>query len=235
MPHCPQPANAVCCLLGAIMNTNKDNDDGSDHKDRDATALTRTFIACRISLARYIATFFIGREDIEDTVQETYLRTLIAEENTEIQSPKAFLFRVARNIALNRKKRQRRKFEEAVGSVDELIAVDDGPTPFDALYSQEKMRAFCKALDALPPQCRKVFVMQRMQGLSYQEIAERLGCSPRTIEKHLQKALQRCAEHLASNGFYDHQADVHGDAAGNIENFEKHRKRLDKQVRAGKY
>ncbi|MGE0113497.1 MAG: RNA polymerase sigma factor [Steroidobacteraceae bacterium] len=109
---------------------NKDKDDG-----RDATPLTGAFIACRNSLARYVATFFVGREDIEDTVQETYLRTLMAEENTEIQSPKAFLFRVARNIALNRKKKQRKKFEEAVGNVDELITVDDAPSPLDKFYS----------------------------------------------------------------------------------------------------
>jgi len=203
---------------------NKDKDDG-----RDATPLTGAFMACRNSLARYVATFFVGREDIEDTVQETYLRTLMAEENTEIQSPKAFLFRVARNIALNRKKKQRKKFEEAVGNVDELIAVDDAPSPLDKFYSEEKMRAFCKALDALPPQCRKVFIMQRMQGLSYQEIATRLGCSPRTIEKHLEKALQRCAEHLVANGFYDHQTDA-ADGADKVESLEHHRKRLNKRT-----
>ncbi|MGE0113498.1 MAG: sigma-70 family RNA polymerase sigma factor [Steroidobacteraceae bacterium] len=91
------------------------------------------------------------------------------------------------------------------------------------------MRAFCKALDALPPQCRKVFIMQRMQGLSYQEIATRLGCSPRTIEKHLEKALQRCAEHLVANGFYDHQTDA-ADGADKVESLEHHRKRLNKRT-----
>ncbi|MGD9842885.1 MAG: RNA polymerase sigma factor [Steroidobacteraceae bacterium] len=210
----------------------KNDDDGG--KDSCVTTLFSAFVECKASLTRYVATFFVIREDIEDAVQETYLNALAAQANTEVQSPRAFLFRVARNIALNRKKRQRKKFEEAVGDVDELIAVDNGPTLFDTLDGQEKLRAFCDALDALPPQCRRVFIMQRMEGLSYQEIAERLGISTRTIEKHIQKALQRCAEHLVSNGFYIKADEFRGHETGNVKSIEQHRKRLNRQARASR-
>lgn len=190
-------------------------------KDKEDATLTNVFLTCKSSLTRYIATFFVGREDIEDTVQETYLKALIAKETTDILSPKAFLFCVARNIALNKKARQEKIFMQNIGDFEDSIALQDEITPFDTLHSKEKWEAFCAAIDALPPQCRKIFLMQRVDGLSYKDIAKRLGISPRTVEKHLQKALQRCLEHLMMSGFYDTEA-------ANVENIEDYRGRLSK-------
>ena len=77
--------------------------------DRDRTTLTDAFIANKAALTRYIATFFVQREDIEDTLQQAFADALTSEikKGVAIESPKAYLFRVARNIALNKKKRQR--------------------------------------------------------------------------------------------------------------------------------
>lgn len=74
--------------------------------DVKPASLTHAYLASRSALSRYIATFFVEREEIEDTLQQAYLEALVAASKTEIRSPRAFLFRVARNIALNRKTRQ---------------------------------------------------------------------------------------------------------------------------------
>ena len=91
--------------------------------DRDRTTLTDAFVASRAALTRYIATFFAQREDIEDTLQQAYTEALtsVTEKGVAIESPKAYLFRVARNIALNKKKRQQIVFIENVGIVDDSI------------------------------------------------------------------------------------------------------------------
>lgn len=175
--------------------------------DANRTSLTQAFLAWKASLTRYVATFFVSREDIEDTVQEIYLQALTSERKTEIRAPAAYLFRVARNVALNKKLRQRKIFFENIGQFDDSIGADDAPSLFDHVYGKQKLRALSEAIDALPPQCRKVFLMQRMDGLSYKEIASRLGISARTVEKHLEKALSRCAEHLLTHGFAESETD----------------------------
>jgi RNA polymerase sigma-70 factor (ECF subfamily) len=186
--------------------------------------IIKTLLDSKSALTRYIATFFIVHEDVEDTIQEAFEKVLIAEKTTEIQSPKAYLFRIARNIALNKKKRQQQFFEETMGSLDVSIVIDGTPPPFDQVYGQEKMHALQDALDKLPPQCRRVFLLQRVAGLSYKEIAKKLNISPRTVEKHLQKALQRCTEHFIASGFFDPPDS--SQQIDNIEFFEDYRNRL---------
>ena len=179
---------------------------GSDLTDRTRTSLTDAFLASRAALTRYVATFFVQREEIEDTLQQAYTDALTAEteKGTRIESPRAYLFRVARNIALNKKKRQQIVFIENVGVVDDSIVsrwLDPSGDLGDRQHSRDKLRALGDAVRMLPPQCRRVFIMQRFEGLTYKEIAGRLGISTSTVEKHLAKALRRCTDHLAHCGF----------------------------------
>lgn len=184
----------------------------------NSTTLTEAFLASRTALTRYIARFFACHEDIEDTIYEAYFKVFSSQKEIELQSPRAYLFRVARNIALNKKARQKKVFEQNIELFDDSIAVDDRATPYEKVYGQQTIQSFCNAIEALPPQCRKVFLMQRMEGMSYKEIARRLGISTRTVEKHLEKALRRCANHLIENGFVDSETD-------NVERIEKYRRR----------
>ena len=91
-------------------------------RDRNRTTLTDAFVASKAALTRYIATFFVQREDIEDTLQQAFTEALTSEneKGVAIESPKAYLFRVARNIALNKKKRQRIVFHRECGDCRRL-------------------------------------------------------------------------------------------------------------------
>ena len=73
--------------------------------DDEKTTLTDAFLTGKAALYRYIATFFVQHEEIEDTLQQTYVDALSSqqEKGVRIDSPKACLFRVARNITLNKK------------------------------------------------------------------------------------------------------------------------------------
>ncbi len=175
-------------------------------------AITEAFLANKASLARYITTFFVGREEIEDTLQQTYLKTLVSGSRTEIRAPQAYLFRVARNIALNKITRNRKIFFENVESVDDALASQMAEAEThdlsDLVYSQEKLAAFTEAVESLPPRCRTVFLMQKIDGSTYKEIGNELGISVRTVEKHLEKGLKRCAEHLGRKGFLTHDGEA---------------------------
>lgn len=187
-------------------------------KQSQSPTLTDVFVASKSALVHYIARFFVVPEDIEDTVYEAYLKVLSVEKESPLDCPRAYLFRVARNIALNKKARQKKVFERNLGAVEESHLIDDAWAPHTAAVSEENIRSICAAIDALPAQCRKVFLLQRMEGLSYKEIAHCLGISTRTVEKHLEKALNRCAHYLVENRYVDEETD-------NVEQIEKYRRR----------
>ena len=170
--------------------------------------ITDTYLIYQNALRRYISGFHASREDIEDTLQDAYLKAFSASKDSTIRCPKAYLFRVARNVALNRKKAQKKRFIENVGEFDESIALDDKATVEDVVYSKEQFRIFGDAVSSLPPQCRRVFLMQRIWGYSYKDIAKKLGISERTVENHLAKALLRCREYMRGTGYSVNQADV---------------------------
>ena len=138
--------------------------------------------------------FVLREQDIEDIVQETFLRAYQSEQSQVIRSPKSFLFRVARNIALNEIARKANSLTDLVGDPDSLNVIDSMPSAEQQLEIRRRFDALNAAVGALPPQCRRVLVMRKVFGLSHKEIARRLDISVRTVEKHLAKALHRCQE-----------------------------------------
>ena len=182
-------------------------------RDKAQTStLTLAFLSSKDALSRYLAGFFSREQDVEDALQDTYVNVLAAIDNgkTELKEPRAYLFRVARNIALNRIKRQQLIVMETIGNVDQPIVGSEAenrssaqPDMADVQYRRDQIRQLLAAINDLPPQCKRVFLMQRVQGMSYKAIASSLGISTRTVEKHLEKALHRCAAHLAAQGYAD--------------------------------
>jgi RNA polymerase sigma-70 factor (ECF subfamily) len=70
----------------------------------------------------------------------------------------------------------------------------------DAVDGRERIRMLARAIAALPPQCAKVFILRKMQGLSQKEIAARLDISVRTVENHVALGLVRCKAYMRAHG-----------------------------------
>lgn len=99
------------------------------------------------------------------------------------------MFRVADNLALDHLRSRARQEQRDGGLVDEDIPCHQ-PQPDSALEGQQQMELFEKLISELPPQCRTVFLLCRVEGKRYSEIAADLGISARTVESHMHKALQ---------------------------------------------
>ncbi|MDQ1094093.1 RNA polymerase sigma factor (sigma-70 family) [Xanthomonas sacchari] len=149
--------------------------------------------------------FFVrrgAREDAEDMVQETYLRLLRAhrQQGEAIANPEAYLYTVAQNLAREQAARRRQaplRIEEMEQFSQLLAAGDDVEDSAQRRQRQQHLQAL---LADLPARTRAVLVMQYRDGLSYKQIAERMGVSPHMVKKHVVRGLSACRRALADRG-----------------------------------
>jgi RNA polymerase sigma-70 factor (ECF subfamily) len=139
-------------------------------------------------------------EDALDIAQETYVRFLRYEGATGIESPSAMLFRIAANVAADYGRAaalRRRVCSLEADSYDAEIA-SEHPSAERHLVAERILTALRFAIAALSPQCRNVFLLSRVDGLTYSEIASQCGISVKTVEKHVSHALRVCVERSAA-------------------------------------
>ncbi len=140
------------------------------------------------------------RDTAADLAQESYARVLAAQQaGRPVRDPRALLYRTARNLVIDQHRRAdvRAEAGEAAAPGDEEAGLDGlaGPRsnePDAILASREGLAAVVATIDSLPPRCREAFILYKFDGLSYAEIAERMGISPRTVEMQLRIAMQAC-------------------------------------------
>jgi RNA polymerase sigma factor (sigma-70 family) len=171
-----------------------------------AQGLSAVFVEHQSALKRFIAKFLARPQDVEDIAQETYLRAFDAERGGEaLRAPKAFLFRVAKNVALNELTRKSRMLTDYIEDSISPDVVGKDDSAEDRVLAQEKLAIFCSAVSTLPMQCRRAFLMRKVYGFSHQEISVRMGISVSTVEKHVASGLLRCSTFLRERG---HSVDV---------------------------
>jgi len=162
----------------------------------DIHKLSEIFIAMRNQLARSVLRI-APPETVEDIVQESYVRLCQIDQQEVVQNPRAYLYQTVRNLALDQLKRHEYKFGGSV-EVDTLPhPLED--TTFREASSQEEFGRFCEAVRQLPLQCRRVFVLKKVYNYSQAEIANELGISQSTVEKHVGLGIRRCREYMKEN------------------------------------
>jgi RNA polymerase sigma-70 factor (ECF subfamily) len=164
--------------------------------------ILEAYLENELALKRFLRRFIKSREGIDDLAQEAFLRAYAAESDHSITSPKAFLFKVARNLALNELARQSTVAIEPLGDSQGQEVLEDSSQVAvdDEVDGRERVRVLARAIAALPPQCAKVFILRKMQGLSQKEIAARLNISVRTVENHVALGLVRCKAYMRAHG-----------------------------------
>ncbi|MBI5771684.1 MAG: RNA polymerase sigma factor [Verrucomicrobia bacterium] len=143
---------------------------------------------------------FAGRVDVDDLVQEAFLRVLRARDTGELRSPKAFLFATARNLALDRLRRHEVIHTESLGEIEALDVLDEGTAIPEAVARQQELELLTAAIQSLPDRCRQVFTLRKLYGLSQREIARRLGISESTVENQITIGVQKCTAYFAAHG-----------------------------------
>ena len=136
--------------------------------------------------------------DIADLRQEVYVRVYEAARKQLPDSAKAFVLTTARNLLINRVRREQIVAIDAVADLDSLEIAIDEPGPDRAIMAREELRRLQDALDHLPRRSRQAVVMKQLDGLSRREIASRMGVGEETVKRHLTNGMRALADMLYS-------------------------------------
>jgi RNA polymerase sigma-70 factor, ECF subfamily len=148
---------------------------------------TKLFAESRQALHRYIRRFVGSSEAAKDIVQEAFLRTY--RQRDSVTTLRAFLFSTARNLAANEYRHRRITERDTGGDLNDPRVSTDRESLEAELLRDERNRLIQEAIDRLPPQCRAAFTLRVFHECSYKEVAERLGISAKTVEKHIARGL----------------------------------------------
>ncbi len=152
-------------------------------------------------LRAYLQKRFSTLPDHDDIVQEAYIRILRAESKGPLTScVRAFLFTVARNVAIDLVRRRQRRPSEVISEVEALPALEAAPGIVETLEHQQRLEMLRESMATLPPRCREVIVLRHLDGFSYKQIAEHLGISTETVKIHLAKGLRDCTDYFRKRG-----------------------------------
>lgn len=153
-------------------------------------------------LRAYLRGAFPSVRDVDDVVQESYLRIWKARAVHPIESARAFLFTIARRIALKQAVKNRAAPIEFVGDLAELRLITDRPSPAEVLSYQEKVALLAEALAELPTRCREIVILRKLKGIPQKGVAHQLGLSERTVENQLARGVRRCEKFFHQRGVH---------------------------------
>lgn len=159
--------------------------------------LIDAYLALREQIAQLVMRI-VPPKEVEDVVQETYVRICRVDPKEAIREPRSYVLRTARNLALDHVKRSESRLTAGT-DMDALSA--DFPLPdMDPTQAQvasdEEFALFCEAVRSLPRQCRRAFVLKKVYGYSLKEIMAEMDLGQPTVETHIVNGTKRCVQYL---------------------------------------
>ena len=159
---------------------------GSSHSQR----ISRLFSEHNDSLIQFLATRLRSVQEAKEVAQEAYVRLLSLEDSGAVSFLRAFLFKTAANLAVDRiRSRNRQRQALDAGLCDESR---ETPTPDREAASAQEMEIVRRLVGELPPKCRRAFLLHRVHGAEFSEIAEEMGLSERMVRHYVLRAVLYC-------------------------------------------
>ncbi len=169
----------------------------SDLPEPKKTLVERLFAQHRSALQAFFYRRIKTKHDAADLVQEVYLRILRVKDADAIRNPEGYLYTVATNLVYEHSVLARRQGVPLDPDQPFVEGEPAGSAGFEELFDMEtRVVRLREVLAQLPPKCRATVQLKYQHGMSYQEIAERLGVSPHMVQKYLGSALGHCRRRM---------------------------------------
>lgn len=147
-------------------------------------------------LRKFLSRFLSDRHEVEDVAQEAFLRAFVAEQQKEIEQPKAFLFRIAKNVALTRLTKKSAQITDYIEECSVSVVIESMASPDKEVEAEQKFGLYCEAVAGLSSKCREAFLLRKVHGLSHKEIAQRMSLTVSSVEKYLRQGTLECQDHV---------------------------------------
>ena len=194
-----------------MTGRSRKNNGSSNEQDIKTNRFEEVFLDCYASLKSVISRYLKRPEDVEDIVQEVFVRTYAAKRKSGILNLRAYFFTTARNLSLKHKALHANKMTDQLEDLG-ISEVYDYRTSLENRYeANEQFSIFCEAVRELPPQCRRVLILKKVYGLSHSEIAERLNITVSTANQHLAKGIAKCTLYMRERGYLDDTDSIYED------------------------
>jgi RNA polymerase sigma factor (sigma-70 family) len=159
-----------------------------------AAVIERLFREHNESLIRFLRGRVESRNEALEVAQEAYVRLLSLDQPGAVSYLRAFLFKTAANIAIDRRRRHRNY--DRVTERQLFMELAENRTPERQVAAEQTLRRLGSLIEAMPPKCREAFVMNQIQGLDAAPIAARLGITESMVRKYVVRALLHCRERM---------------------------------------
>ena len=174
----------------------------------------KVFEEQQMPLKAFISRLIRKPQDIDDIAQETFVRAFLAEQKGAIQHPKAYLYRIARNLTFEILSKKSNKLTSYIEDSSDYSLLDSGEDIEGIAIVREKLDRVKVAIAEMPPQCQRVFIMHKVYGFKYKEISQQLGISVSTVEKHIMTGLKKCRQSVKSQEQPNIVVDINSRALG---------------------
>lgn len=168
-------------------------------QDRDETLawVARHVVPHEAALRARLLRVVSSVDQVDDIVQDAYLSLSRLESVAHIRNGRAYLFATARNLLLQKLRRERLVRIDSLTELHLLTLEDDAPDPERDVGARRELDRVRRLIAALPDRCREIFEMRRVQGLPQREIAARLGLPEHTIEQQAMRGLKMILKAIA--------------------------------------
>lgn len=164
--------------------------------------VTSNFLPFEAELRLILRRVCQGSAEVDDVVQEVYYKVLVLDDVAHIREPRAFLVRTAKNIVIDRLRREAIVSIESMASLDELEIEDMAASPERVAQGRSELKWVIGLIANLPDRCKEVFRARRIYGLSQNETAQTLGISEGIVEQETMKGMNLIADMIARVGVH---------------------------------
>lgn len=176
-------------MLQQGMGTAKIRPVGRETTDEDRKFAAELFNTYHDTLMRYLRRRLGDLDDAADMAQEVFFRISRIPGIANVEYPRAYMFRTARNLLENERRYRYRRHASDHVDFENLDLASEVPAQDVVLQAKQELTVAIQAIRNLSPKCQAVFAMHRFKGMSYRQIADELGLSVSMVEKYIIQAL----------------------------------------------